>query len=78
MARLDFAEQRAYAGFAGERLGDELDRAAARQAEAPRLVGGDAIGDDLAARRLLPFAPRAITSPPSASKHAGNSAAGSA
>ena len=60
MARLDFAQQRADAGVAGQGLENELDRAAAGQAEASRFVRGYAIGHGLAARLVHAQAPCAV------------------
>ena len=47
---LDLAQQRAHARFARQRLEHELDRAAARQPEAPCLVRRHAVGHRLGAR----------------------------
>jgi len=62
MAGLHLAQQRAHARFARQRLEHELDRPAARQPEATRLVDGAAakLTDDFFARfvaRLTPVQP---------------------
>ncbi len=60
MTGFDLAQQRTHAGFARERLEHQLQRAAARKAEAARLVGGDTVRHHFAFRCTLAFAPRAI------------------
>ena len=57
---LDQGEQLGDPAIAVQRLEHELNRAAARQTESTRVFGGDAIGDCLRPRDILPFAPRSL------------------
>ena len=60
MARLDFAQQRAYPGVPGQGLEHELNGAPTGQSKAAGFVRGHAVGHGLARRLRHAQAPRAV------------------